>query len=57
MSLKSVADLIYDRREAIGSDDGGESRAHVGSHIQVMEASLVESAGIHAGIRDLGGDN
>jgi hypothetical protein len=41
----------------IGSDDGGESRAHVGSHMQEMEASLIESAGIHAGIRDLGGDN
>ena len=55
LSLKSVADLLYDRREAIGSDDdGGESRAHVGSHIQKMEASLIESAGIHAGIRGLG---
>ena len=54
LSLKSVADLIYDRREAIGSNDGGESRAHVSSHIQEMEASLIESAGIHAGIRGLG---
>ena len=53
LSLKSVADLLYDRRESIGSADGGDSRAHVGSHMQEMEASMIESAGIHAGIRGL----
>ena len=51
LSLKSVADLLYDRREALGSDDGGESQIAMKDVLYQMDAAQLEYADIHAGLR------
>ena len=51
LSLKSVADLLYNRREALGSDDGGESQIAMKDVLAQMDAAQLEHADIHAGLR------
>ena len=46
-----MADLLYDRREALGSDDGGESQIAMKDVLYQMDAAQLEHADIHAGLR------
>lgn len=51
LSLKSVADLLYayERREALGSDNGGEGQTAMKDVLAQMDAAQLEHADIHAG--------
>ena len=51
LSLKSVTDLLYNRREALGSDDGGEGQIVMKDVLAQMDAAQLEHADIHAGLR------
>ena len=51
LSLKSVADLLYARREALGSDDGGEGQIAMKDVLAHLDAAQLEQADIHAGLR------
>ena len=46
-----MADLLYNRREALGSDDGGESQIAMKDVLAQMDAAQLEHADIHAGLR------
>ena len=44
LSLRAVAVLLRDRREGIGSSDGGVSKKHVQGALQLAENAALEHA-------------
>ena len=51
LSLKSVADLVYARRESIGSNYGGASKDAKDSALKFAAGALLENSSIHQSLR------